>query len=113
MLKLTLIATTLAFAIFAFAPGAAAQTWTSTVVTERIDYSDLDLTKATDGRAMLGRIRAAARAACAQEPATIMPRSSGEAYHCRMITVARAVEALGSPSVTAVYHARAAKLARR
>ena len=70
------------------------------VVSARISYEDLDLSNAAGGRAMLARIRAAAKGVCGDPYDALWQKY--EYQPCVDKAIDRAVARLGSPVVTAL-----------
>lgn len=79
------------------------------VGTVPVSYADLDLAREADARVLLGRLGQAAYKACGGNPRfhhsfEIMPRwTIGVFEDCRRNAIARAVEAIKSPTVGRIF----------
>lgn len=100
----------IALACFAIQPAAQAESQAvkkNFVASERVEYTDLDLTRASDAQALLGRIKEAAFRVCGGDPRghvgyDLMPGRIELAFReCREEAVERAIATIDMPQVTA------------
>lgn len=99
----------IALACFAIQPAAQADSRAEKklVGSERVVYTDLDLTRASDAQVLLGRIKDAAYRVCGGDPRghvgyDLMPGRVESAFkECREEAVTRAVASIDMPQLTA------------
>jgi UrcA family protein len=73
---------------------------------QRINYSDLDLSRSQDAKALMGRIWQAANRVCTIQGASAVDRLSSSYHRCVKTAAAQAVAQLNSPMVTAAYEGK-------
>src|SRR5258705_7265663 len=73
------------------------------ILTESVRTDDLDLNTAAGAGQMFRRIKGAAESACQQPSSGLFPWVPYETWRCRREAIARAVEHLNAPLVTATY----------
>ncbi|HEY5755335.1 MAG TPA: UrcA family protein [Steroidobacter sp.] len=102
----------IALACFAIQPAAQAETQTvkkNLLASERVVYTDLDLTQAQDAEVLLGRIKEAAYRVCGGDPRShvgydLMPGRVEWAFReCRDEAITRAIARVDMPQLTASF----------
>jgi UrcA family protein len=87
-------------------PPALAETRTITADSQRVAYSDLDLTSQAGARTLLQRIHVAAATACTTELANspLTPRAQAQFQQCTSNAETAAVARVGAPLVASLYN---------
>ncbi len=104
-LMTTVFAVVLAVGSLALAPAAMAEPDTVRPVSASVSYADLDLSTESGARAMLERVKVAARDMCGVKPihSPLTPRAPGQFHDCVADAVDSAVTSLGSSLVLALH----------
>lgn len=79
---------------------------TGALAAERVDYSDVNLASARGQRTLLRRLDAAARRVCQGQSGRARLEEMRAFQHCVRDSLARAVDAVGDPAVTALFQSR-------
>lgn len=107
-----LITTAAAALTFLAAASAQAETRGLKMLSMTLAYRTQDIANPTGAEKMLSRIDSAARRLCAST-SPVVRRPDAQARLCQAKTVARAVDTLAAPLVTAVYQGRQVEVATR
>lgn len=104
-LMTTVFAVVIAVGSLALAPAAMAEPDTVRPVSASVSYADLDLSTESGARAMLERVKLAARDMCGTQPihSPLTPRAPTQFRDCVAEAVDSAVTGLGSPLVLALH----------
>lgn len=104
-LMTTVFAVVLAVGSLALAPAAMAEPDPVRPVSASVSYADLDLSTESGARAMLDRVKVAARDMCGVKPihSPLTPRAPGQFHACVADAVDSAVTSLGSSLVLALH----------
>lgn len=107
MTKTFAIAALAAFVLAAGAPAFAADFGDQA----RVQYSDLNLSTPQGAKAMVGRIHAAAKAVCGEEPANTDLNGQHDWKACVSTTETNALKSLNAPLVVMAYNNDTTKVA--